>query len=332
MKHLKKHIITIIILYISNIFAYSQTTISHTSYECIGDNREYFSPYGFPQTILGSRISQDFIIQTDSLHSITLGGKYLLIHGANQFANTPVITAMYTYSNNYVTFKTGSFPMQRNMFPLAMYTDSLYYFRPNMQGALVSYSNKMGFWNIEETGIFDWLLQENYGANESFLAGISGTLWYKNVFNKHYYYYRHHATDTPTGNKAVEDNGSVLLTLGYATHTPITLSYEIGKLITWQELRGSMEKYSGGLFTQATISYNRLKADATYYFGDPTYLPLGDPLYRSGNYARINTSLEFLKSKHVQGIFSFCTHIIAHEINFSQQLSILVNIDTNIGK
>lgn len=334
MKRIKQNIIVIVLIVFSNISAHCQTITSITAYDFIGDNREYFSPYGFPQTIFGSRISQNFSFSIDSSYNfLTLGGSYLFIHGAKQFEQIPVITAYYTYSLNKNIFELGSFPVKRDLFPLALYTDSLFYFRPNMQGAFLSFSQSFGLLRFKESGVMDWLLQENYGANESFLVGISGEIWQRNFVTKHYFYYRHHAKDTIGGSKAIEDNGCVLLTVGFATSDlPIQFSYDIGKLITWQKFRYGNDYYSGGLYTQAKLSYSRVSLDAVYYFGDPTYLPMGDPLYRSGNYARIDTKLQFLKSNKVTGTFSFCTHIIDTEINFSQQLSVRVNIDKILGK
>ncbi|HOS84328.1 MAG TPA: hypothetical protein PK199_05370 [Bacteroidales bacterium] len=319
---------------ITNITGVCQSIISNTGYEFIGDNREYFSPYGFAQTILASRISQELTFCVDSSHnSFAIGGSYMFIHGAKQFANIPDLQAYYTYQRNKTTFKLGSFPMLRTVFPLALYTDSLYYFRPNMQGALLSFSQSFGGIRWKETGILDWILQENYGANESFVAGISGELWYYSLVSKHMYYYRHHAKDTTGGFKSIEDNGCVLLTVGYVTSdSPIQFSYDIGKLITWQKFRFGNDYYSGGLYTQAKLAYSRLAVQGTYYYGDPTYLPMGDPLYRSGNYGRIDCKITFIDSPGVEGTFGFCTHIIDSDINFSQQLSLKIHVDKIIDK
>lgn len=329
------YILLLIVLTTLTRFAgFAQTVTSKTGYECIGDNREYFSPYGFPQTILASRISQDIEFNLDSsCNFMTIGGSYLLIHGANQFHQSPIINAYYSYTHRKTSFKLGSFPMPRDIFPHALYTDSLYYFRPNMQGALLSFSQSFGLVEWKETGILDWMLQENYGANESFIAGVSGELWYRPVVFKHQYYYRHHAKDTTGGVKAIEDNGCLLLTIGFqSSNSPVQLSGDIGKLITWQKFRFGDDSYSGGLYTQAQATYHRISLEGVYYYGDPTYLPMGDPLYRSGNYARIDASIRFIDAPRVQGSFGFCSHIIAGEINYSQQLSLTVHADKIISK
>lgn len=312
----------------------AQSIISHSAYEFIGDNREYFSHYGFPQTILGGRISQDFEFALDSSHSsFTVGASHLHIFGANPFANAPKLNAYYKHSHKNNSLTLGSFPTPTNIFPLAAYTDSLYYFKTNSQGALYEFNHSFSILNIKETGIFDWVLLENYGENELFYAGVSGNISIPYIRTTHSYYYRHHAKDTTENRKSIEDNGFALATIGvYSDSSDFKFSVDIGGITSWQKHRFGGNFKSTGIITFVTTSYKRFALDGTYYYGSGMYLPMGDPLYRSGNYGRLDAKITFIDAPGVKGIFNFATHIIDKEINFQQQLYLKINIDAVIKK
>ena len=342
---------TAIILFCVNFAGFSQTFIGKTSYEFIGDNREYFNSYGFPQTILASRASQEFGLQIDSSQKIMFGGSYMIGHGANQFEQKPILTTYYEYNQNRETgsyyFQIGSIPRNYNLFPKCIYSDSMMYVRPNIQGISANLFNlKINDFSIYGNGIFDWLQQKNYGEEESFLAGYNGILGYKKFHLNNYYYYRHFAADNNTGSKDVQDNGALGVTLGYnyskifkskadtipGSGDQFLISCNVGKLTTWFGQRPAQKKYAGGLIADATVSYNQFEIKGIYYYGDGTQAPLGDPLYRCGNYGRIDAKYTFMYTSNVIAYFSFNTHFIDSDINFSQNISVRALIPYKYGK
>lgn len=347
-----KHLYTFLVLILCiNLQGFSQTVIGRTSYEFIGDNREYFNSYGFPQTILASRASQELGLQIDSSQKIMFGGSYMITHGANQFEQKPILTSYYEYnkrkSHTDYSCKVGSFPLYYNQFPTSIYSDSMMYVRPNMQGIRADFfnysSHKIHGYG---TGIFDWLQQKNYGEQESFLAGYNGTLCYKNFRLNNYYYYRHFAADNNTGSKDVQDNGALGVTIGYNSYNLLktkadtipgsgdqfSFTCKIGSLTTWFGQRPAPKIYAGGFIADASIEYNKFEIKGLYYYGDGTQSPLGDPLYRCGNYGRIDAKYTFLYTKNVIAYFSFNTHFIDSDINFSQNISVKATIDYKHGK
>ena len=340
---------TAIILFCVNFTGFSQTFIGKTSYEFIGDNREYFNSYGFPQTILASRTSQELGIQIDSSQKIMFGGSYMITHGANQFEQKPILTSYYEYekykSFRGFSYKIGSFPQNDNYFPKSIYSDSMMYVRPNIQGLFFQTDNigKRKYNRYSITGIFDWLQQKNYGEQESFLAGYNGFVRFKQFKLKNYYYYRHYAADNIAGYKNVKDNGALGATIGYRYDRFICSDSEIctnflrlecnvGKLITWLGERPTPTKYAGGLIADAQITYNNIEITGTYYKGDGTLSPLGDPLYRCGNYGRVDIKYTFIDKNNVRAYFSFNTHFIDSDINFSQNISVTAPITYKYGK
>lgn len=337
----------IFLICVSNM-GFSQNFIGKTSYEFIGDNREYFNSYGFPQTILGSRASQELGFSLDSCQKIMFGGSYFITHGANQFEQKPILTTYYKYYKKreivYYYFQIGSIPRDYNIFPKSIYSDSMMYVRPNIQGISAKIFNlETNDFSIYGNGIFDWLQQKNYGEQESFLAGYNGSINYKHFNITNYYYYRHFASDNISGYKDVQDNGALGITFGYKTAKIITDSItlrsktligecNIGKLITWVGNRPNPIKYAGGLIFNAYLNYDRFGIFGVYYYGDGTLSPLGDPLYRCGNYGRVDAKYIFIEKNGVTAFFSFNTHFIDSDINFSQNISVKANIDYKIWK
>ena len=62
--------------------------------------------------------------------------------------------------------------------------------------------------------------------------------------------------------------------------------------------------------------------DAVYYKGEGTHLPWGDPLYRCGNYARIDGILYALNTPNVEASFRWCMHYVDGVWDNSQQIYI----------
>ncbi|MDA3881731.1 MAG: hypothetical protein PF481_00430 [Bacteroidales bacterium] len=343
---IRKHVY-IIICFVS-VSAFSQEFAWNVGYEFIADNREYFSPYGFPQTILGSRASLEVGYEIDSLQTIMFGGKYLLIHGASAFEKPFVPTLYYSYSS-YPTHNKpdielycGSFS-RRTFFPYAMYTDSLDYFRPNTQGLNLNISQNNFLFthlNINQNFVFDWMTLENYGEEEEFLVGINGFFEYKKFLITDNFYYHHQAYENSNGGKDVVDNGTYSVMIGKQFYSSVEhdssssvnkenlrAQFNIGNLLTWQGFRPLDTRYSQGLLARFDV-YPTIKTQlsATYYKGDGTHLILGDPLYRSGDYLRLDAYYNFKKSTEVRAYFKYSLHIIQGELNHSQKIYVRVNI------
>ncbi len=345
---MKKIIVLFIVLSGFQYVALSQKLHTHVQYEFIADNREYFSPFGFPQTIMGSQAAFEAGFTIDSLERIMFGINYLYIFGAPIFEKPFVPTLYYSYAQNkehtkpHITLYLGSFPRQ-TFFPFAMYTDSLYYFRPNTQGLNV-YVKKTDFLikqlSFSQNFVFDWMTLENYGAKEEFLVGVSGKLQYKHFFITDNFYYQHRAEDNINAGKDIIDNGTYSVMLGKKFYSRnkinsnetmlepmLRAKLEVGNLFTWQKIRPQNTEYSQGLLGSFAFYFTKkIDLTTTYYIGDKTHLILGDPLYKSGNYLRLDASYTFKNTNRVYTYFTYSLHCIQGEINHSQKLYLRVTI------
>lgn len=321
------------ILCITLLNAFSQEMIWKAGFDFIADNREFTTYYGYPETILGSRVSAEIGFQIDTNQAILAGGSYMVEHGEKMFAHTPVLTMYYQYKNNFLNFQAGCFPIEKATFPKVLYTDSLIYYRPNYQGARAVFTHNLG----EQTVLFDWHTQVNAGYCEKFIAGISGITHLRNVFITDMFYYRHHA-EGERGKKSVADNGGWGLNAGFELKNTWfdSLSVSTGFVNTWyanskdttivSPLR-SLASYSTFYIQKKCIGL-----DAVYYKGEGTHLPWGDPLYRCGNYARIDGILYALNTPNVEASFRWCMHYVDGVWDNSQQIYIRARLNGKMRK
>ena len=335
MKKLQHFAILILsILYFQNTFA--QTFKWNAQFEVIADNREYFSPYGFSQTLIGTRLKPEVGFALDDKQRVMVGASYFLLVGDSAFSQPVIPVAYYNYGNKGLDFYAGFVPRQyqQHQFPLAFYTDSLHYFSPVNQGFVANYEKKWGKFSISQSGMFDFFMNYDYGAREQFVTGIAGNARYKFVQLNNYYYYHHRASDNAPGERrTISDNGCAGITGGiHFERVGATVRAEAGALFSWNRTRPEPHYRSTGLYADALVYLWKFGAQFTHYKGDGIFIPLADPLYRSGNYTRITAIVKpffrFAKvDRHCDVQFRFNFHKIAGEWNSSQQMVIQVNID-----
>lgn len=333
MTYLKKSLAGILLFFAFVGNGFCQEFIWKAGYDFIGDNREFTTYYGYPETILGSRLSAVIGYQIDTNQAFYGGGSYMVEHGEKMFAHEPVLSFYYQYKCKNLDFQLGSFPIEKATFPKVLYTDSLLYYRPNYQGARGIWYNKRG----EQTLLFDWHTQVNAGYCEKFITGISGITHFGNFFLTDMFYYRHHA-EGERGHKSVADNGGWGLNLGYDVKDLWfdSLSVSAGFVNTWysnkKDTTINSPLRSLAFYSTFYIQKKFLAVDAVYYNGEGTHLPWGDPLYRCGNYARIDGVLQVLQRNGVDASFRWCMHYIDGVWDNSQQIYLRARIDGKIKK
>ena len=210
MKHL------FLLLSLSTIFltSKSQETFEwKTHYFSFFDNREYAqNPYIQSQTMFGSRLDVSVGFCIDSVHLIQAGADYLYEFGANANSIPLFPTLYYAYSNKHLDFYFGAFPRtELPNYPTLLLTDTLNYYRPNIEGSLLNYKGKNGFQNIWA----DWTGRQTDTRNERFLAGTSGIIKSGIFYFENFLYMYHHAgTATKDTSFHLRDNGGGVFLAG----------------------------------------------------------------------------------------------------------------------
>jgi len=293
----------------------------------IGDNREFSkSGYGDSKTILGERTSFELGTTVDENHQLRIGLSHLFEFGSNMDFHQPKLTAYYHFSDKNTEFYFGAFPRMNLLnFPLAFLTDTLQYYRPNVEGMYGKYTWDWG----QQTGFVDWTGRQTANVREAFLAGSNGRINFNSFFFENYMVIYHLASRAILNPDIhVEDNAAFSFLLGADLKKliPIKQAYiKVGTLGSLYKERKVMEDYikawsfTGELYAES----KKFALKSTWSIGDGHRITMGDRFYDANTYVRTDLIWKFIDSDHVQGKFNISIHITEKEVEQSQQLSLI---------
>ncbi|MBK8809011.1 MAG: hypothetical protein IPO21_21235 [Bacteroidales bacterium] len=319
-----------IFIFLFTVFCFSveaQEFLSSLRYDFIADNREYFNQYSTPQTIIGSRLDVQTGFKFDSVHRVMFGGSYLYEFGHRLDGHIPVLDLYYRYYDTKFDVLLGSFP-RRNLlhYPLIMFADTVEYFRPNIQGAYISYNFKYGSQSVW----LDWTGRQTATVREMFITGISGKLQYGVVYIKDHFHYWHRAGMANDSIRDIRDNNSfsILAGLDFAEKTKLdTLYFGVGFVTSSDKVRPAQPYTSVGLLSECSVFYKRIGCQVSYYYGEAPSIAFGDPIYSSKNYLRTNIVWIPFKHRFVHSKVVFGIHLVNGDIDYSQQILVSVNLN-----
>ncbi|MGL6022753.1 MAG: hypothetical protein ACRC0A_06585, partial [Chitinophagaceae bacterium] len=270
----------------------------------------------------------------DSTQGFFAGINYLYEYGDRIDGNMPQVNLFYYFQISKFTAILGSFPRRGLLnYPLAILTDTLDNYRPNIEGGFFEIRGKWGFQNIW----VDWTGRQRANIRESFFAGFSGRL---NILKKdklfldHYFSMFHNAGNAMSI-KTVDDNGgySVLLGTDLTEFTPplSLFNFRVGILGSYDRQRSLTDKISlqSGGFAQLNIHYKWIGLESSYYLGQKLITFYGDKLYGSGNYARINiVGMPFatLSNKYVDARIVWGVQFVDGKFQNNQMLTLVVHV------
>lgn len=295
------------------------------NFEGIGDNREFTRPYSTPQTILGARGAFEVGLSIDN-HRIRGGLSHLLEFGSAPDAQKPLLILYYQFTDENTEFDFGSFPRRGKIdFPLAMLTDTLLVYRPNIEGFFGELRWDWGHQN----GFVDWVGRQTELQREQFMAGFSGEIFSGNFFLQNYLLMFHNAhtlyNDPPLH---IEDYGGFAIQAGIRTtgDSDLSGSFKAGVLNSIYRERSVTDGYitSNTLFLEGDLRYKRFGVKSVLNSGGGHRFMYGDPYYRADNYWRTDFICYLFEHKNVKGRFNLSTHLVNWEVfDMQQQLSII---------
>lgn len=305
----------------------AQSPHFYLGFDHILDNREYFTEYGVPQTIFGARINPGVFFTFDSVHSIHAGINYMYEFGGELLGVTPQLDIYYRYHTEQLQMKFGSFPRRGTMeYPLFLLTDSLDYYRPNIEGASVRYSWDWGTVH----GWVDWTGRSSPDTRESILAGFDAKIrmwiFYLAPMATRYHLAR---TTIPGDNTRIRDDGAILVLAGIDLSDMLffdQLDFTSGLATTYKKSGTPFYQWYNGWFSKLDMKYWIFGFRGTYYFGDPSPLVYGEPLYSYGNYARIDLYADPFRNPRISSKFAWNFHILPWE-GLYHSMQILIHID-----
>ena len=294
-------------------------------FEGIGDNREYFSNKAMPQTILGTRGAFELGVETDG-HRLRGGLSYLYEFGSEIDFHQPKLTLYYQFNNEQTEFIFGSFPRSGKIdFPLVMLTDTLLYYRPNIEGIFGEVNWDWGHQN----GFVDWVSRQTDVKRENFMAGFSGEIGYKNLFIQNYLLMFHDA------GPAIDIPGDHIKDyLGFAFQGGIRTSEDskLTGILKAGILSSSFRERSvsngfinaTSFFAEAQGKYKNFGIKSVLNSGGGHQFAYGDRFYQVENYWRTDVIWHFINHEKVKGTFNLSFHLIEwNDLDQQQQLSII---------
>ncbi len=317
-----KKSLLIIVLAISVLSVRGQRMEHDISFHQIFDNREYFSEYAFPQTIFGARLDASLVFRIDTMHSFAAGLNYLYEHGSSVFSVPPQVNLYYAYRSDHVEMALGSFPRRNRIdMPLVFLTDTLNYFRPNVEGGYFAHFSNF----FEVYGFVDWTGRVTTNTRESFLAGMDASFSFSHFFlNSSMLMYHEARSYQRIHASPIRDNGVMALLAGYSVDNQEelrSLKLSAGYMLSYDRLRPSDLEWGRGWIANVDFRYTIVGFKGVYYVGTPVVFEYGDPFYQSGNYGRLDIFADPFRKKNIDSKIGWNFHFVPGEgIHHSQQL------------
>ena len=314
-----------IIFLFAALIARAQNFEYKVLFEGIGDNREFFNDYGFPQTILGARAAAEGGFSVEN-HKFRLGFSYLYEYGSEFDAQKPKPILYYQFNNSKVDFLFGAFSRRGKIdFPLAMLTDTLLYYRPNIEGLYGKYNWKWGWQN----GFVDWLQRQTDISREMFTAGSSGEMFAGPFFIENFLVITHVGyPGVRIKGQHIEDYMGFSLRAGVRTNknTAFRGYLKAGILNSEYRERSVTDGYrtANSFFAEAFGQWKSVAVKTTLHSGEGHRFAFGDSFYHAENYSRTDFIWSFINMDKIKGHFNWSFHVIDwQELNNQQQLSII---------
>jgi hypothetical protein len=292
------------------------------------DNREYFS-IDNPQTIFGSRLRGEIGGSLDGTHRLRAGLNFLFEFGSDPWIRRPDLTAYYELDHGPFDFFIGSFP-RRNLldYPLSLLSDTLHYYRPNIQGVYLGFNKDWGSQNV----FIDWTSRQTDTLPERFMFGFSGYVHLGMFFVNHHFMMGHFAGAALETDNSLRDNGGFDINAGTDLSGLVgldTLLFSVGALVSLDRDRQYYMdwKTPAGITFKAMAMWKGIGLEGIYYRGEGHTFLYGDPFYHLKEYGRLDIFWAPFRSGPVRGKLNVILHFASGQIDYSQQ--ILVSIDLN---
>ncbi len=292
------------------------------------DNREYFS-IGNPQTIFGSRVWGEIGADLGDHHRFRAGINYLYEFGYTASAHIPDVTMYYRYDAGKVDFMIGAFP-RKNLpdYPLFFLSDTLNYYRPNMEGACLGYTGK----NWQQHVFIDWMSRQTDDRPERFIFGFGGNVRMGMFFLEDHFLMAHLAAKgIPDPGFHLRDNGGFHMNVGLDLSEKVfldTLVLRIGGLLSLDRTRGVDPGWQtpAGILGQLDLEYRSFGLSGLLYRGEGHTFFYGDPFYKLRQYGRLDLYFIPFRNKNVDLKIDFAIHFAGGQVDYSQQILVSARI------
>lgn len=310
-------------------YSFAQQLEASVNFHGFVDNREYSKSNRFSPTYFGARFSPELGLLIDSAHRFRIGANALKQFGAKDFIDKVDPVIYYQYQKEKHAFYIGAFPRLELIddYPIALLSDTLNYFRPNIEGMFYQYQTK----NFKQNIWIDWTGKQTDTDRETFLFGLSGKYQPGLFYISHYAYMFHNALSAISPpEQHLEDNGAVQLQLGldFGKRTFLdSLTVSAGPIISIERTRNVTGiQTPKGFITYLYAGYKQFNLKNTFYAGEGHQLINGDVFYSAKQYDRLDLGWTPISYKNIEGGFVFSFHFLNNIIDSQQAFSLRYRI------
>jgi hypothetical protein len=304
------------------------------------DNAEFGSSrVQIPQTMAGVRLAPEIGLSLGGKHRMFAGIDLLHEYGSNRTIDfyDPVI--YYEYASQPFRFYAGAIPRRLTLdrYPRMFFRDSIQNYRPTINGVFWEYGMNGHYANVW----LDWTSRQTPQRHESFFMGWSGRYHHGIFYAQHFGYMFHFAGKMhPEIDESLHDNGLLLTSIGVdlsGKSSFAALETNLGWTLALERDRGlSIWHKPQGILSETKIEYKGLGIFNTYYKGDSQQvyyndhgnnLYWGDPIYRSGEYDRIDLYIHFIHTPAVKLKFVYSLHLTEKQLYHEQAFYATFDLD-----
>lgn len=330
----KLKILTLLILISCTISA--QKFIYDVDFLTFFDNRESRIPSYPSKTLFGTRLSPEIGVEfNDSLygnHQLIAGMSYIQPFGSAWRDIRLNPTIYYRYRQHGFNLSFGFIPWRniKTNLPDYLFSDSLSYFSPNIQGVHFSYASRHGFAEF----IADWRGMQSIKTREAFRLLLTGEYHYNFFFAGGNAQLNHLANrlNPPIRDGVCDDiTAQPFIGFNFSQITPLdTLALRTSYIFSYQRDRKNNQLFiNHGFLAELSIKWRFLAAENTLYVGNPlmplyeqhsSLLNQGESIYQHSIYNKTEFSVYIIQFPFVDVRFSWNLHYTPHHPLAHQQL------------
>lgn len=306
------------------------------------DNTEFGrSAVKIPQTMAGAMIAPEAGVVWDTLNKVNVGVNLLHEFGSPYVIDRFYPTLYFESNRGPLRFLMGAFPRERVIgnYPRLFFQDSIYYYRPNINGIFCEYRKDNNYFNVW----LDWTGRQSKTVNEEFFIGFSGRYKTGLFYMEHFGAMFHYAGKmNPVVEEPLHDN------LLFHTAAGIDLSENsvfskleanAGWVVRLERSRADNSGWisSNGFLTEQRIEYKWFGIFNTFFKGDNMMhyykvlgnkLYWGDPTYRATTSDRADFYIGFLRSHTVALDLTYSLTFMENRMYHEQMLKLVVNLNS----
>ena len=300
------------------------------------DNRESRIPSYPSKTLFGMRLSPEIGFEindsTYGNHKLMAGASYIQPFGS-QWTDIKIRpTIYYRYRQQDFDLSLGFVPWRniRTSLPDYLFSDSLRYFSPNIQGVHFGYSSRHGFAEF----ICDWRGMQSPETREAFRLLLTGEYHHQCFFAGGNAQLNHLASRLNAYDGVCDDiTAQPFVGVNFSQLTPLdTLALRTSYILSYQRERRTNTLYiAHGFLAELSLKWRFLAVENNLYIGNPL-MPLysqygpqlnqGETFYQHPIYNKTEFSVYILQRPFATLQFSWNLHYVPNLPLAHQQLLI----------